>query len=191
MTKSEKKLLKNKIQIIFGKTGSGKTTLAKKLIDDSTRPNLIIWDFLLEYEEFGFVVETPNELIMILEAKLPTNRIVVRKFTKEQFNWLCQAVEHLGNCLFVVEEADFVCSSDYIDNGFGGLLRYGRHYGIDILAITRRPAEINRLLTAMAHNAYSFQFQEPCDVKYISTFFQIEPEVLQKLEMYKYYEKTF
>lgn len=71
--------------------------------------------------------------------------------------------EEWGGTL-VIDEADGFS----ITNApcFSQLIRYGRNHGVHILTGCRRPAELDRNITAGANCIYIFQTQEPRDVEY-------------------------
>jgi DNA helicase HerA-like ATPase len=53
-----------------------------------------------------------------------------------------------------------------MDAGVENLIRYGRHQDVELIGISRRPAEVNRDLTANANEIYIFRTHEPRDIAY-------------------------
>jgi AAA+ ATPase superfamily predicted ATPase len=181
--------LKNQISLIFGRKGSGKTTLAMRLISESERPHLFISDFLSEYGHLGVIVTSPGELLKSM-TRTDKATYVCQRFSESEFNQLCEIVYTVGNCLFVIEEVDMVCSPMKISKPFAGLIRYGRHENVDIVAISRRPFDVNRLLTSQADVVYSYRFAEPRDIDYLKALTGCNAEDVTNLEKYHYYEKS-
>jgi len=169
--KEEKGEQKNLIIVIFGKKGSGKTNLTKYLLSKtSSNKSLFIWDFLGEYGDYGYVFTDVIELLKYLKGHKPPYKIVFQSDNLEDFDKLCQIVYKVGNTILMIEETDAICNPTSISQNFAYIIRYGRHFNIDIIGITRRPYEINRLLTAQADKLFVFQFNEPRDLTYLKAF---------------------
>jgi len=49
-------------------------------------------------------------------------------------------------------------------------MRRGRHFGVAVVACTRRPAELSRNVTAFASDMYVFRTQEPRDLVYLTGY---------------------
>jgi len=186
--------MQNNITLIFGRKGSGKTTIAKELIKYEKHKHIIIWDFLGEYENGLIITEEKEFMKYIKTIKAGEQLEAIIRFDKDvytKFDNLCKKVWKIKNTLLVIEEADSICSSSYIGNGLASLIRYGRHRNIDIIGITRRPSDINRLLTSQADTVCCYKFIEPRDVKYLTDYMQIEPEKIMELKQYQLYQHIF
>lgn len=175
------KEIQNKIITILGKKGTGKTTLAKELILKSDKP-VLIWDFLGEYT--GTLIATD-----LFQLKKAVEQVIIKKkketilvrMSTASFPVVASIVYEIGNFLFVIEEASAICNPQYIPEELSFNYRYGRHKGIDLLATSQRPAEINRLLTSQSDLIYVFKFVEPLDIKYIKSIdHTYNPETLKK-----------
>jgi hypothetical protein len=85
----------------------------------------------------------------------------------------------------LIEEADLRCSPQYMVPALDKLIRYGRHWGVSIVALARRPAEISRHLTAQADTIVSFQTVEPRDLDFFrARCSDAFAELLPRLEPY-------
>lgn len=124
-------------------------------------------DVLAEYGEHGVVIEDLPSLAAYIQREA-TWRIVYRNDRlEEEFGIVCDLVYSAGDCLLVVEEADWFCNPTQIVDEFAKILRYGRHRSIHVVAVSRRPAEINRLLTSQASRLVCFRTVEPRDVDWL------------------------
>jgi len=56
-------------------------------------------------------------------------------------------------------------SPDFID-----LVNFGRNKGISLICTAKRPAQVNRELTAQADIIVSFRQDEPLDIEYLQDF---------------------
>lgn len=73
-----------------------------------------------------------------------------------------------GPITLVLDEIDKFCSSHSVNDALDRMVRYGRRYGINILAASRRTGEINKGIRSQADFFISFKQVEPGDVKAIA-----------------------
>jgi len=181
-------MVEKKVILIFGKRGSGKSYLARKIIISETR--LVIFDTMSEYES-GVIFGTED-----YEKFIEFWRHIYRK----QFHIIYRPIKPdveveqvgeiiyaLGNCCFLCEEIDCYCSTYKISDNFAAIIQRGRHKNITLIGISQRPYGINRLLTSQAKEAYIFNTNEPRDREYLRTWLgqEIEPK-LDALKQYEY-----
>lgn len=153
--------------VIFGRKGSGKTTLARALLQHHSR--CLIVDPLREYGHDAVQVSTLPELADYLERTRGRWRVAYfNDHIAHDFDALCASAYTLGDCLFVVEEADWFCDPAQMPEGFERVIKYGRHQRCHVLAMSRRPSEVHRMLTSQAYEIYCFAMHEPRDLEYLS-----------------------
>jgi len=154
--------MKRKVILILGKTGTGKSTLAKLLLKKA--PRVISIDPLFEYG--GSPFETTGELIEYHAEHTPEKfHYSLRTVHPTDAEFLFKAAWSIGNVLLVVEEADI-----YIDNkkgAFAALVNQGRHRMIHLICIVRRTPEINRSFRAQQTSLFTFYQQEPDDIEHM------------------------
>lgn len=173
----------NEVIVIFGKRGSGKTTLAKKLI--LGRKRLFIFDTLREYK-VGLVTYDIIQAIEFLTEH--QDRIFRLSFSPETndkiaFDHSCKLIYALEDLTFLIEEVDNYCSAQNVSEVFSKIIRYGRHKNISLITTSRRTAEVPRLLTSQATDFYIFSHHEPRDIDYFSHLFS--PNVAEKVRQLK------
>lgn len=160
----------SEIILIFGKRGSGKTTLTQSLIQDEAR--LIIFDPLHEYNAFGKTFIDNDDLISYLKDKSDTFfRITYQPdLPSENFDFICEVVYCLYDVVFVCEEVDIGTRglTGFTPPPLERLICQGRHKNISIIAITRRSPEIPKMLTSQASKIISFCQHEPNDIEYLT-----------------------
>lgn len=158
-----------KIQLIIGKRGSGKSVLAKHLIEQESR--LVIFDIMSEYEQ-GVTFDDDDVPCLVAfwrQVYKGSFRIVYRPIDpKAEIDWLAEAVYVLGNVTFVVEEIDSVCTSYDMPWTMRQIIQRGRHKNIQLIGVTPAPYGIHRDLTRQAKEIYIFNTHEVRDVQYLT-----------------------
>lgn len=181
-------ITEKKVKLIFGKRGSGKSYLAKKLIAAEQR--LFIWDRMGEYDQG--VVFTAEEKPMFQEffqhVYRGKFRIIYRPLhPKEEIIWISDLVYTLGDVTFLVEEIDSICTPWIIEESFEAILNRGRHKDITLIGVTPAPFGIHRDLTRQAKEIYIFSTNEPRDREYLRNLLGSEiEEKLNGLGLYEY-----
>jgi len=177
-----------KVSLIFGKRGSGKSYLCKKLID--REPRLLIYDTMGEYTQ-GVVFGKEHwetGLDFWLKHYRQNFRLIYRPLVPDaEIEPIAELVFECGNICFVVEEIECYCSSFQISEKFAAIVQRGRHKNITLIGISQRPYGINRLLTSQAEEIYVFNTNEPRDRDYLRSLLgqEIEPK-LDQLQQYEH-----
>ncbi len=174
-----------KIILIFGKRGSGKSYLAKKLAENEKR--LFIFDTLSEYDN-GIVFDDYDKCLEFWKhAYRKPYRIIYRPLKPDaEIDNVAELVFAAGDVCFLVEEIDCYCTAYQIGDKFAHIIQRGRHRDITLIGITQRPFGIHRLLTSQAKEIYVFNTNEPRDRDYLRTL--LGQEIEGKLDQLKQYE---
>lgn len=154
--------MKRKVILILGKTGTGKSTLAKLLLKKA--PRVISIDPLLEYKGMPFL--SADEMIdyHVSEGK-SSFHYSLQTTHPTDVEFIFRAAWTIGNVLLVVEEADI-----YIDSkkgAFHSLVNQGRHRMVHLVCIVRRTPEINRAFRAQQTSLFTFYQNEPDDIEHM------------------------
>ena len=171
---------RNIIITILGKKGSGKSYFVKNTIVPLF-PRLLIIDPLDEYHYY-YVYSLP-EFVGILKENYTKNkfRLVYRPLDENE-DLFFKFVFSLENVTLIIEEVDGYANGKQTDKYLEKLFKYGRHKNINLICVSRRPAEIGRLLTAQSDIIISFQQTEGRDIDYFKNFTD-NPEVLKNLKV--------
>jgi len=181
--------MKREIILIFGKTGSGKSTLNKRLL----LPNLdrcIIIDALLEYEN-GIVFTKFTDLVDYVndnELYFPEKKfnLIVRFDNDSDIEYLFKLIYEIGNLYLVLEEAEIYISPYAKQSNFLRLVRYGRHKAISIIGIARRTSELSLDFRSQVNTIYTLKQTEVKDLK---TLNDLGISGAENLQEYKFPEE--
>lgn len=177
-----------KITLIIGQRGSGKSYLARKLIQ--VEPRYLIYDIMSEYNE-GVIFESEEHAkfcyFWMMTYRRPFRLIYRPLLPKEQIDLIADLVFECGNMMFVIEEIEAYCGANYISDQLAAIIQRGRHKNISLIGILHRPNNVSRLLTSQAKVIYVFATREPRDIDYLKSLLgsEIEP-VLEKLPLFHF-----
>lgn len=136
------------IEGLFGSTGTGKSAGHKALLKKRPPKRSIIWDPQDEYGEFGQVFSSRVALIDHI-SKRATFAAVFRPGDKlseypAAFDWLCRVVWAVGKLTFTVEELADVTKANHAPDAWSAITRKGRHKGLSVVAMSQRPALVDK-----------------------------------------------
>lgn len=179
--------MERNIFLIFGKTGTGKTTLAKKLFSEYKR--IIIVDSLAEYQN-GIIFYTYEDFrdYILFKTDRENFRYILRFTTDDEIEQMFNLVFDLTDFVLVLEEAEIYISPYTKKSNFLRLVNYGRHREISIIGIARRTSELSLQLRAQVNKIYSFKQTEIQDIEKMEKLGLIG---LDKLEKYKFIEHSY
>lgn len=164
---------------VFGRRGSGKTTLIRALVPQLKKP-VVILDVLGNFQGYEHEGKEWTDATSIAGAlaeikaycQAPENHGgIITLQTGDLDNaidFLCSALWKIHGGTLVLDETDAftICEAPCFDEA----IRYGRNHGIDMVTGCRRPAEISKNITAAADRVYCFVTREPRDIDYYCEF---------------------
>lgn len=168
--------------VILGLQGSGKSELAGVLAEDYRR----VWVYD-PMDQFGNLknatayIPTHREYGNLMKQEI-TDFV---KFMRSQLRheW---ASEEKGE-LFIMDEASIFCPNKRpLPGGVQLLNDCHRHYGLDLIFIARRPAQIHTDLTELAKEMYIFLMKGRNDHQYLRNINEELPAIVGKLQEYHY-----
>lgn len=177
----------------FGRRGCGKTTTIRGNIESFRRPVVIV-DILGNFTNEGFY-ETQNLATAVQKIRefkksekslLPTEKysvIVLRTSDPATAaDYLSSALWHTHGGTLVLDEVDSIRVKE--GSCFDEFIRYGRNRNGDLITGCRRPAELEKNITAAANKFYCFQTHEPRDVEYFGEIFGDRADELLHMEKF-------
>lgn len=195
------------IALFFGMTESGKSYRANEIRKSKKRS--IVFDYADCFSE-GEKINNPSKeklLSLFLEYSKRDEFRLIFKIPRGDnagniFNNICKFAMHLGRTygknidqenriLFVIDEADKICSSSFQSDALKELVNYGRHDNVDTLAIARTPQRLHTDLRINASVVFSFFLNIDLSLKYLSDMMGREAsEEIKKLDKYHYVKWT-
>ena len=170
----------------FGKAGSGKSFKIQQVLDYFPRPVFIL-DTQNEFDE-GLQFDDAEVLQAYLIEGHPnaSGIYVLNATTDEDFDrfFLILSTGQFPATV-VIDEADLFCTPYNINGDLSRIIKYGRHWEQNIVYAARRPAEVNRNLTAQSDCLVSFKQTEPRDIASLKQSY-VEAEKLSDLDETKY-----
>lgn len=174
-----------KVELIFGKRGSGKSYLAKKKIQQHSRH--LIYDTLGEYTDGVVIASLPELSEFWHKVYRRPFRIIYQPLDPEQeFDLICELVWGCENMTFLVEEVDRYARPLAMTLPFKEIIQRGRHRDITFIGVTQRPHGVDKLITSQAKVMYLFNTTEPRDIQYFQDV--VGGEVIEKFAELKEYE---
>lgn len=175
---------------ICGSSRNGKTAYTKQLIMEFVR--VLVWDIEGEFGRLpGFkIIRKPKELLDTLQKTKGPGKIVYQGSLRD-YSFFCKCALAWGDqspCAVVLEETSDVTSPGKAPDGHGQLIRKGLKRGINIFAITQRPAESDKTTIGNATFIITFYLTRADDQKYVAREMNITQdkiETLRKLEFMK------
>lgn len=171
----------NRIVTIFGKRGSGKSTLSKEYM--VRLGGRVIFLSPVEYITITHTeVWSVPELLEGLESLQPGQVLLIRLADAETMDLVaCHVIADGDGYTIVIDEIEkYRFSRDLLD-----MIHYSRHFNINIITNTRRYADVPRLLTSQSDEILIAQTHEPRDIAYMKEF--IDKESIEKIPLLPQY----
>lgn len=140
--------------LIVGVTGSGKTTLAKALINSCKQYNFVLLDSLYDYDTLN-----KNTNVKIIN---------INHGDQQRFIEIIKSLFGKVKCMLVVDEADaFMPSRINLDIWIKRLIHISRHVQLGYLFITRRLSNLHTDAVSQANKIFIFKLWSRADVDYL------------------------
>jgi hypothetical protein len=195
--------------LVCGSRGSGKSGWTRQQCEGAER--LLVWDSVGEWSGAGLVtpVDSITELQLLIKADVVTpgpfrygytgpiyrewidaNGRIRRTsyfppFCKLAFVWMKAAP---GGVLVVEELAD-VTSPGKAPQGWGDIIRKGRHYSGSIYGLTQRPAESDKTLAGNADVIHCGRLSFPTDRKTLAEYLDVPVDQITELQSLHWIER--
>lgn len=139
---------KPNLRLYCGATGSGKGVSLREYMRALRAPRMLVWDPLGEYSDL--VTVTTSKLADV--ARLAANKAFKVAYYPgpdartydEKFALFCRIAFAAGNLVMLVEELADVTSPAHAPMAWRQCTKKGRHAGLQIVAATQRPADIDK-----------------------------------------------
>lgn len=172
------------INVIIGKQGQGKTTLAKSLIKSSLK-NIIIFDMTGEYHS----LKNFNNINTFTKLKDLINnnffKIVFHLKKPEHLKYLIPIIMDKKNLEIYFDEAHIIMREKITTL----LIRYSRQLFIDLFFISHRIYDMPVLIRGMLNKLILFRLQSVEDQEYLKKFLGNDlTDIIKGLDQFCYIE---
>lgn len=184
---------------LFGKRGSGKTTLCKSL--QRAFPRVVIIDLMREYSaDDGFVVQNLQDFARVLialtrsrgQGQAKTFRVIFQ-FDLENssdecadFDTAMHLLYQFGDCMIVIEEIHHYCRNEWLPEWLRKIILVGRHKKLGIIATSQKPATVSKTFTSQCHHWFVARMFERNDLKYFFDCIGEQAQCLENLQQFKF-----
>ena len=144
------KVKSGKLTAAIGASRSGKTQYVTSQIAGADR--VLIWDIKGEYPGVGRARNRAELMRLVKRCLGKPGKIAFTPDVISEFDYFCRVAQawvksHFlagENCVLIFEETADVTSPGKAPDAYGTILRRYLSYGVDIYAITQRPAESDK-----------------------------------------------
>lgn len=194
----------SEVIFISGQRGSGKTTRARALLNDKKRKRVIVYDIKGEY---GFKKITGlSELGKFLNGNFRKNFKIsyvpeAREKSEQiaELSKLCYALVNAQreevdkgkgqNLTILTEEMSMCAPNQKYPDGQGGFeyaVNVARDWGIEIIGVSQRPAQVNTDFRGNASLCYYFALADILDIKAVAS--KVGKDKAEELKSYQPHE---
>ena len=187
---------RRQVWLVYGQTGSGKTVLARALLQRRLHdlgPDAVglIVDTLQEHVDVPAISPKALANYLKLESQVDRHGPSLMRLGRvlidsdDDFSEFEDMLEpgvrnERGPVVLMIDEVSYWSSPGRSTPGLSRLIRYGRHWQVDLIGVVRRPAETSRELSSQATELFiTGKVIEPRDVDYFSR--NLPPEAMSKI----------
>ena len=177
----------NFIMLIVGKKGSGKSYFADKFSMKLKR--LLVFDTMRIFDN-----ATPVYSIKKLEKivnDIKNNKIIEFRYSirvnNKYFEYVNSLILSLSNLTYIVDEIQVYCNASKIPENLNVLITEGRHFEINFIFITQRPARLPIIIITNLDVLIIFETQNSRDLDIIESFKYSDIDAIKNLKEYQFY----
>lgn len=170
---------------ICGKTGSGKTNLAKTLWGTIQPGHIIILDVKHELSAYGYVTHSVREINIILNAG--KNAVFQGSNTKENFAAIFDYVYNRGNTIVWIDEGAISVPERKMGDEGTQLYTAGRSRGAVAWTLTQRPAIVSKTAISQSTHYFIFNLIKSQDKKAVCGDIPLQVEDFLTLRPYEFF----
>lgn len=168
-----------RVNIVLGKTGSGKSYFTKTKIIPAIKSNIIIFDIMNEYFFNDFM--TCNDyysFLNLLKRKKTKYKIIVKTSDVNEIFYIQNFIfKYLRDVYLILEE-----SKIYLNQNIYNYINYGRHKNIGLVLIGRRGTEFRSEILSLVEKVFIFKTTSLYDIYYYKKIFGLNDTDLEQLK---------
>ncbi len=175
------------IRIIMGATGSGKSEETKQALLRE-KGDVFVFDVKNEYgSQPGF--RRVGTRADFYREMLKGGRVAWAANSPADFEFFCRCVWARGSALVIVEELASVTGTAKAIGAWHLILTQGRGYGLRVIGITQRPAEIDKTIIGNATLIRTHRLTRGSDRAYVAAELDVPRSDLDALKDFDYIER--
>jgi DNA helicase HerA-like ATPase len=175
--------------VVCGRKGSGKSTYVKALIRPIDR--FVLFDYHGEHTLLGYPIRDISKLPVLWTRGVRRVIYLPRYRSFEELEQVCRVAKILRNLVLIVDECDRLIEkkSSLNDTGIGDLIHGGRHYGVGLISVTRRFADLHEAFISQADFVVFFSQHSKGDLKRLED--ELGEDALKIRDMPEYFFGEF
>ena len=187
--------MQREVVIITGQTGAGKSSLARRMFDETPRAFLVDADFkefrCTYYDDYTLFVQHLSARGAFSDFRTPPGRLSYVPFRvgytplSSEHGLVFDTAAELGNLTLFLEEADRFADPGQLPE-YDEVITRGRHYGVSIVAISTHPFGLPKELRRQATRIIAFHQEETSDLDYLANRIGEAAYTLPKLPKFSY-----
>lgn len=187
---------------IMGATGCGKSYFLRKMLAKPARKRTLIWSPKEAIDGYAAlypgskVCTTANQVLTLLKAAKAGPVHIVFKPTldrsKDQalFGAVCKMAMAARNITVVAEEVHTVTRPSWAPDGWSELIMMGRGYGVEVFALSQRPASIDKDFFSNMSMLHVGRMNFDDDVKTMAKALRVPVAQVQNLSGFQWIERN-
>jgi hypothetical protein len=181
--------------VLIGKTGCGKTTLARFLIEDDAKPYSVTWnpkgsDGVMRWRQTHV---TSLKEMYDLEGDDEAERMIytpspfMARNEDNQYELFYWIYERKNTRLYIDEATEIIYSANKPRDYVTAVINRGRERGISTLTATQRPSGVPMNILSESENYYVFKLLLPQDKQRVELITGITVEMQDELRDFEFY----
>lgn len=177
--------------VLIGKTGGGKTTLARFLIEDPIKPYSVVWNPKNAPSIAKWKEEQLTSLQRVKESD--AHRIIytpapdLAEDADNQWEFFYWIYERRHTRLYIDEATSIKWHGGQVPKPLVAVLNRGRERGVSTLTATQRPSQIPMNVLSESEHYYIFKVLLPQDRQRIEAVTGLSVEEQDDLKDYQFY----
>jgi hypothetical protein len=181
----------------FGARRQGKSTSVKQFLGALKAPRLIIFDPMDEYGAHADLVRTLKELRALMRAS--PRKYTLRycpplrpgndddmKALPGRFDGFCSIALDTRDLTLVADELHLVTKPSWAPPGWSRCLTLGGHYGVRIIAVSHRPAQVDKVFFSLANLIFTCRLNFDDDVATLAGILGVPRAEVAALRPYQF-----